>query len=217
MRVWSAVSQKGGSGKTTLLVQLSVYAVQRGERVLVVDLDPQESAKRWHSLRGDNSETPAVLAAVPDALPKVIDAAQTLGITLCMVDTAGKTDAGSVAAIRAADLIITPSQPTFFAIQALKDSVDLIARLNKLDQAVCIINELTSGKGEQQAFRDAEMLAEAVGISVAPAYLVHRLAYQLSIAKGKGVIEAKSGPKDARAVKEIEALWAHLNTVNGAA
>lgn len=217
MRVWSAVSQKGGSGKTTLLAQLAVHAVQRGERVLVVDLDPQESAKRWHSLRGDNSETPAVLAAIPDALPKVIDAAQTLGITLCMVDTVGKTEAGSVAAIRAADLILVPSQPSFLDIEALKDSVDLIARLNKLDQAVCIINRLTSGKGEQRAFEHAEKQLDAVGITVAPAYVVDRLAYQVSISKGKGVTEAKSGPKDARAVKEIEALWVHLNTVNGAA
>ena len=156
MRTWSAVSQKGGSGKTTILAHLSAYAVQCGERVLLIDMDPQESAKQWHRLRGDSSEAPAVLAAVADNLDKILDAAKTLGITLAMVDTAGKTDAGSVAAIRAADLIITPTQPTFFATAALKDTVDLITRVGKLEQAVCIVNQLPDKRGEEE-FKVAEM------------------------------------------------------------
>jgi chromosome partitioning protein len=214
MRTWSAVSQKGGSGKTTVLAHLSAYAVECGEKVIVIDLDPQESAVKWHGKRVD-SDSPGVVAALVDNLPKMLDAAATLGYTLAFVDTAGKTDAGAVAAVRAADLIITPSQPTFFAVEALKDTVELIRRLGKLDQAVCIINQLTA-QSEKQDFADAEMQARAVGIAVSPAYLVHRRAYQTSIEAGKGVTEykPKKGQKDTKAIAELHRLWAHLNSAN---
>ena len=214
MRVWSAVSQKGGPGKSTLIGHLAPYAVQCGERVLVVDIDPQESITNWHARRQGDKETPAVLPALADNLPKILDAAQTLGITLTLIDTAGKTDAGAVAAVRAADLIITPSEPTFFALDGLRGTVELLNRLGKLEQAICVINKVMPGKGQKQAFLDGEMQAAALGIMVSPAYLVLRSAYQVSIANGKGITEPKAGVKDAKAVKEIEALWDDLNKRN---
>ena len=50
MKVWSIVSQKGGSGKTTLALHLAIAAAKR-RKVLVIDLDPQQSAERWHGIR----------------------------------------------------------------------------------------------------------------------------------------------------------------------
>lgn len=41
------ISQKGGSGKTTMAMQLAAGLAVEGYRVVVADLDPQESASRW--------------------------------------------------------------------------------------------------------------------------------------------------------------------------
>ena len=41
MQVWSIANQKGGVGKTTTTVTLAGLLSQKGNRVLVVDLDPQ--------------------------------------------------------------------------------------------------------------------------------------------------------------------------------
>jgi chromosome partitioning protein len=46
-RIVAVVSQKGGAGKTTVAMQLGGGLHAIGASVLLVDLDPQESALRW--------------------------------------------------------------------------------------------------------------------------------------------------------------------------
>ncbi|MBI5434081.1 MAG: ParA family protein [Planctomycetes bacterium] len=53
MRVLSLINQKGGCGKTTVAVNLAAALARKGQRVLLVDLDPQAHATLAMSCDGE--------------------------------------------------------------------------------------------------------------------------------------------------------------------
>ncbi|MGM0592949.1 MAG: ParA family protein [Pseudomonadota bacterium] len=57
MQVWSIANQKGGVGKTTTTISLAGLLAQRGQRVLMVDLDPHGSLTTYCGYDPDTIET----------------------------------------------------------------------------------------------------------------------------------------------------------------
>jgi chromosome partitioning protein len=187
---------------------VAAYALACGEKVAIVDLDPQHNAHDWYELR--ESPVPDVIAALPERLSKIKSAAQEMGVSLLLVDTPPHTTGSAVAAIRAADLIITPTQPNIFDILALKDTVALLKQADRLRDAACVVNGV-SHQGEKSSFAEAQVAAEGMGLAVSTAYLVHRKPYATSLAEGRGVTEFEPTGK---AAGEIRRLWEFLNGRN---
>jgi chromosome partitioning protein len=201
MRTVAFVTQKGGSGKSTLASSLSVAAHEQGERVLVIDMDPQASLMSWSKTRG--LDDVPVVAASPSKLTAVLEAAEKKGISLVIIDTPGADGAASMAAMKAADLNVIPSRPSVFDLwasaqtrAALKDSrSDYVFLLNQCPPA-------------QQSARVDEGVAtlEAMGGLISPLVLA-RVDYQEAARHGWGVTEINpNGP----AAQEIRALWSSL-------
>nr|WP_271636818.1 AAA family ATPase [Solicola gregarius] len=67
-RVFVVANQKGGVGKTTSTVNIAASMAQHGQRVLVVDLDPQGNAST--ALQIDHRQgTPGIYEAIVDGQP----------------------------------------------------------------------------------------------------------------------------------------------------
>jgi chromosome partitioning protein len=206
MRIWSFVQQKGGSGKSTICTNLAVHAEEKGEMVLIIDLDPQSSATLWHSERGTNK--PLVLDGQPDKLTDIVASASTLGVTLCLIDSPSKLDDIALAVIRAADMVICPTLPDLFNLGSLQDTVQLLLATEKLPVTVGVINNVDKA-GEEARIGEATAVMKKFEMTVCPAVIRHRPEFQAAAQKGKGVTEF--GAKAKKAGDEIRALWDFLD------
>ncbi|MEQ1694385.1 MAG: ParA family partition ATPase [Hyphomicrobiaceae bacterium] len=197
MKTFALISQKGGSGKTTLSLNLAIAASRAGKQVVLIDLDPQQSATRWARLRKE--ENPFIISGHAPNLPDLIEKARSGGADLVVIDTAPKSENASLVAAKLADLIIIPCQPSSLDLDAVADTVNIANLAGK--PAVFVLNGCKAGSSL------ADMAAEALAdyrLPIATVRIGSRVAFIKSLTKGLGVVEYEpNGPS----AKEISAFY----------
>src|SRR3954453_9502599 len=185
MKTIAILMQKGGSGKTTTAFNLAVAFALADHSTVLLDLDPQASACRIADGRGDAG--PIVQDCAHPRLAQTMKAAADAGTELCILDTPPKAENSSLAAARAADLVLVPVQPARLDLDALKETADILA-LAKTPALVVISRAppIPSSKVEAQT---REVIADAYGLSAADTVLHNRIAYQYAMTMGQGVVE----------------------------
>jgi chromosome partitioning protein len=123
MTVIAVLNPKGGCGKTTLATNLARALHDRGAKTLLVDSDPQGSASDWHAAREDNP-LPFLAYGKPENFKALPGIAQPYEYVL--IDGAAKLEGMIAAALKVADSVIIPVQPSPYDIWAVADLVDLI-------------------------------------------------------------------------------------------
>lgn len=196
MRTISFVTQKGGSGKTTLCLNLAIAAEERGERCLLLDLDPQGSAEAWYQDR--EALTPKLVRVTAGELPAALDLARRGGFTQVLVDTPGRDEPAVAAAIRAADFCLVPCRPTPPDMKAQPATVATIRRLGKPFGFV-----LSQAPPRGFRIREAQNGLAVLG-PVAPVAVVARNVFQ--DAQGAGLAVTEYEP-EGKAAAEIRQLW----------
>jgi chromosome partitioning protein len=201
MRIISLVTQKGGSGKSTLASSLAVAAHASGERVFVIDMDPQHSLVNWAKTR--NRDDVPVSAVTPGRLSATLSALEKNGFTLAIIDTAGAEGGSSSAAMKAADLNIIPSRPNIFDLWASEQTRATLKSLKS--EFVFVLNQCPPAQQTARVEEGAAAL-EAMGGLITP-LIQARVDYQEAARHGMGVTEIN--PHGA-AAGEIKALWSSI-------
>jgi chromosome partitioning protein len=211
MKVWSIVSQKGGSGKTTLALQLAIAAA-KGHKVLVIDLDPQQSAERWHAIRQratGSKDDPSIAAGPYQKLPDMLRTARKLGAELVLVDTPPKLDKAIIPSLKAATMVLVPLKSAILDLQALEDSSDLINLAKARNKTVVVLNAVPAGPQRETAIKESLRAASRLKLEVLPERLSDQPAFSQGLKTGRGVTETD---RNGTAAKEIvalcQALWA---------
>lgn len=205
MRTIAFVSQKGGAGKTTLATCLAVAAIEAGERVIALDLDPQGSFAMWGEDReGDAPSIKAVSASQLARINADLAAYAAQGYTLAVLDCAGTASSGVNLAMKAADLCLIPVRPTKLDIRATRPTVEALMGLKHPFSFV--LNACPTGAVSSRAREAAVGLSLMGGLMEPP--IMQRTVYFDAYAAGQGVTEYEPNGK---AALEIRQLWTAIN------
>ena len=112
-RIIAVAQQKGGAGKTTLAAQLAVaWAATRS--VALMDIDPQSSLTAWHGLRAANGKDVPQIHLSDVSGWRVGTELDRLrgGHDIVLIDCPPHAETETKNAMRAADLVVIPVQPS---------------------------------------------------------------------------------------------------------
>jgi chromosome partitioning protein len=197
MHVIVLAAQKGGCGKSTLAIGLAIAAIDAGQRVGMIDADPQGTISNW-GRRRTNPKPRIECADSGMAVERAILHLRSDGFTVAIIDTAATNNSLSTSGIGAADLCLIPARPSPADIEAALPTLGAVRRLDK--RFAFILNQ-TPGRSNRVS--EAAMALSAAGVLALPC-IVQRNDHQDALGVGLGVGEYDPRGK---AAEEIRDLW----------
>ena len=201
--VITVAQQKGGAGKTMLVANLAAAFAARGP-VAALDIDPQKSLARWAELRAARPVQAAPLHVSDMAGWRLAAELDRLKRThqVVLIDSPPRVDTDARVAVRAADIVLVPLQPTPPDLWAAEGTLALALAERR---RVCLVLNRAPATSRLRSAMEAELARR--GLLLLPAVLGNRAGFANAFAVGLGVTEA--APRSV-AASEIAALMAAL-------
>ena len=201
MHVLTLVTQKGGSGKSTLAVGLAVAAMADGERVALIEADPQGTVTKWRERRA-NPYPRVERISEPGDIEQVLSRLEAERVWLTIIDTAATHNTLAMRAITRADFCLIPARPTAADIEA---ALPTLIAIRKLGRRFAFILNQTPPRGGRLS--EAATSLNSLGHLALP-FIGQRNDHQDALGAGLGVSEFAPYGK---AAEEIRALWRWLS------
>ena len=185
-KIITVAQHKGGAGKTTLSVQLAVALNQAGARVAIIDVDPQGSTTQWFAARQNRLGEKNKIKSFQMQGWKLMREAPALvqEYDFIIVDSPPHADSEASIAVRQADLVLVPIQPSPLDIWACGPTLQLVLQEKK--PLTLVLNRVPARAKLNEAIMER---LDKINIQVARQTLGNRVAYAASILQGLGVVE----------------------------
>ena len=205
-KILTIAQQKGGAGKSTLAAHLALAWALKRKSVALVDIDPQQSLAAWYDQReitlgADQTQITFASATGWRAAGVVEKFAKTHDYVL--IDSPPHADTDARVAVRAADLMLVPVQPSPLDVWATLPTLEMAVK--EKSAVLLVLNRVPP-----RANLTAQMITKLGGykVTVAKSTIGNRVAFADAMVSGRTALETKASSV---AAKELRALANELS------
>ena len=208
--ILALAGQKGGAGKSTVAISIAAELVARKRKVLLVDADPQGTARTWGDVASEAGHPLPTIIAMgatmhrPDQLPRVAG-----GYDHVVIDCPPRHGEIQRSALMVADAVLLPCGPSAADAWALASSVELVTEGRALRPELAASIVITRKQVNTALSKGARDVLAQSGLPVLATELGYRVAFAEALGAGQG--PTTYAPKDAAAA-EVRALVDELLT-----
>ena len=138
--VIAAINGKGGAGKTTALMNIAGEYALRGESVAMIDMDARSNLMKWWTDCQEKDAQPAGIEVYSHKTARGLErwmGENARGFDHVLIDTPGEDTSIVDPVIAAADLVISPIQPSKREVLGAIDSFENVLRVNEALGRAC--------------------------------------------------------------------------------
>ncbi|WP_207481671.1 ParA family partition ATPase [Arenibaculum pallidiluteum] len=201
-KVITVAQQKGGAGKTTLVAHLAIAWHEAGRSVAVVDIDPQASLTRWFEARNAALDGAAGIEHVQITGWRAQREVERLARNhdIVVVDSPPHMEIEARVAVRSADLVVVPVQPSPMDLWATEPTLKL-ARDEKV-RVLLVVNRVPPRAKLADTLIDR---IQELGADVARTHVGNRVQFAAALLDGRSVTETARRTRAAEEVQELAA------------
>lgn len=170
MKILTSANQKGGVGKTTALMNVGAV-LAKSARVLMVDVDPQQSSTDWAEAAGEH--LPFDFAANTD--PTTLAQLRDLPYDVILIDTPGNLEGTDIltAVLDVSDFVIVPLDPAPLSVGPTRRTISKFIEPRGIPYRV-LLNRIDMREAGQ--LEDWTALVDGLGL---PRFKQHIRRYKL--------------------------------------
>jgi chromosome partitioning protein len=207
MKIIATLNEKGGTGKSTIATNLATALHRRGKRVVLIDADPQGTARDWRAASPEGADLPSVVAV--DRPHLLASSLAGVAADYVVIDGPAKAESMAAAILRVAHIALLVIQPSGADVWASAATVQMIQTKRAAGQeidAAFLVNRATANtrlaklikEGDWNGY-DIEQMAATIG---------NRVAFAEALSNGVSVLDLNDGAAKGeinRIINEMEA------------